>query len=268
MNEQIVPSQELVNKIINSINESPQKTKKAKQTWFKPALKFALPALLVLTIVCIQIIQTNVSQVINAPITSDNVVSSEANAAAIPKSNNWFSLVAYAVDNKSDEVIQIELQKDIKVVLPALRMITYGPMPMDNKEVTIAYIYSYYDTSGFKIEGENIKSVIFKSKYGGMRTIPIDFEHHSDSDYEFESYEAMVEFRRTVIMESDDIFDLMVTWWAEDYQAAVCLGEDSQKYLTDTITITVTFDDDEQITQIVEMTIDEETGEIFAQIVN
>ena len=91
MNEQISPSQELVNKMISStsIDESPKTAKKSRKDW-KFIIKFALPALMVLSIFCFQ------------------MFSIPSNT----KNGNWFSLVVYADENIPDEIA-----KEMKITL-------------------------------------------------------------------------------------------------------------------------------------------------------
>ena len=51
MNEQIAPSQELVNKVINTTGESPQKFKRAKKNWKFAVLSFIIGVILISSVV-------------------------------------------------------------------------------------------------------------------------------------------------------------------------------------------------------------------------
>jgi len=246
-----------VNKVINSIDESPKKSKYN----FKFAMRFALPAMMIVAVFCIQIFYSNIPQPV-----ADNPSGSgsEANVAETPKkSNNWFSIIAYAADTEyaeDSDILQIEIKRDMKVQFPSLQLLEESAI-IDDEIVRIVYTYSHYDTAGFKFEGENIKFIDFESKNGWVNKIPIIYEGSQSEDIE-----TYFNIPRTTTLEGNDIFKLMVTWVPFDYQTAIRLGEDYIEYLTDIITITVTFEDGEVMTQYVEMTIDDD-GYVYAQII-
>lgn len=298
MNEQINPSQELVNKVINSIEESPAKAK--KQNLHKTFIKLALPAMMILCVFCVHIIGGNMTKIEDAQ-----------GLAETPK--NWFGLVAYAEDMPA-----VEITKDMKVKLPSGAFIMHEP-----EEGMTTGSVSFKGEIGFKIDGDNIESVNFKSEnctfVKPLRnwddflicSIELDssiyqpgkdlrdlwendeffakikeeyFQGISQeySDYGWSSYSEgisdkwrldimLAEIRPHIfgvhdIIIEKDLLDLPITWIPENLFVNRYSG-DYKEYLTDIITITATFNDGEEITQFVEISIDEETGDIFAQII-
>jgi hypothetical protein len=304
MNEQISPSQELVNKVINLINESPQEIKKSRQIW-KPMIKFALPALIIISVFCFQIIGGNMSKVVNDPDVLGNLEL---------KNNNWFSLAVYA----SDEMAPVEITRDMKIKMPG-NYFHWGMMTLSdgvytdgryivtinsgNDSITLTddniygvddweaddwkafmeereyfhfVIIGFMDETdetgetakvnkgGFAFEGENINSVSLESKYG-------EFSWTGEND---KWGEWNWEHDTHIILEGAEISSKWFSWFPTTLQKNLSElpvrnpeNYDYRQYLTDTITINVTFDDGEIITQIVELTIDENTGETFAQII-
>ena len=271
MNEQINPSPELVNKVINAIDktgESPQNQIKSKR-YLKPVIKFALPALLIACAFCFQIINSNIPRFVDS---ENGIVETEEK-----KSGNWFSLVVYAED-----MTPVEITKDMKIKLPGNILwwgtsrnlgfsitdrfgnrdeymdiplfVTIFPEEIDgNGEV------KRVNRSGFEFEGENMKSVSLESKYGKISCLDENNEWENSSH---------------IILEDADISSKCFHWFPvtlynhlSDMPVRDPDNNDYQQYLTDTITITVTFDDGEVMTQIAEITIGEETGELFGQII-
>ena len=229
------------NEILTNILTNPVTNKNPFN--FKRIVKYALPAIMVFAIIFIQIFYVPVL----------------TNQQQSLKSNNRFSLVAYAADLTSEDIIQSEIIKDIKVKLPSLRMI---------EESGLKVGYAYYDTAGFKIEGENIKSVYFESKNGILHTIPLILPSPKPNPELANELEitAYFEIPGTIILDGEDILNLMVMWIPYKYQEAFRLGEDYQEFLTDTITITVAFNDGEEMTQIAEITIDDDSGDVYAEL--
>ena len=290
MNEQISPSQELVNKMISSISidESPKTAKKSRKDW-KFIIKFALPALMVLSIFCFQII---------GPGFWGNTKT---------ESGNWFSLVVYAED-----MTTVEIPKDIKIKLPGnyfhWGVMTYSDgvysdgrysitLNTMNDSITLTddHIYGVdgwkevweeceylpfviigftdetdeaeefvrANRGGFAFEGENIRSVSLESKYGTFSWF--------DGD---DVFTANFYQDKLIILENADISSKWFSWFPTALKNSLNElpvrdpeNNDYQQYLTDTVTITVLFDDGEVMTQVVEITIDENTGETFAQII-
>jgi len=208
-----------------------QKQKKARQIW-KPILKFALPALMIACMFCFQIIGPGFWK------------ATELN------SGNWFSIVAYASGDTT-----FEITKDMKVQLPAgtwyINRDYYNPEPQEGA-ISHSWTMAFDDAGnpipgGFVIEGENIKSVKFESINGCF------------------VYDAGP--TTTVYLENEDITQSKNFIWGPFKLVESRFIGDYQEYLTDTVTITVTFDNGEIMTQIVEITVDEYTGEMFAQII-
>jgi hypothetical protein len=250
-----------VNKVINAIDKSPQKTKSA---WQKHIIKFALPAALVFGAVCFMIIGGNITQIINP----DNGV------AETPKSNNWFSLVAYAAEDTT-----FEITKDIKVLLP-------GGIWTFTRDAEGYFSWGWRSGTGidgdgkifpipnnFTIEGENMKSVKVESKNGEFAlSMGIPYVTHPDyasvRDFQIQlSTGELYQGIKTVYLENDDISYMRFFKWIPIKLIESEMTGDYKEYYTDTITITITFDDGEIMTQIAEITIDENTGEMFAQII-
>ena len=223
----------------------------------KRIIKYTLPAIMVLMVIFVQLFAVPVlknQQQIPAN-TGNNAV------VQVPKNNNWFSIVAYAADDTLNTIIQSEMTNGIKIKLPSLWI---------KEESGLKIVYAYYDTAGFKIEGENIKSVHFESKNGMVRTLPLIIPSPTPNwklanEPEITPY---LQIPKSATLDGNDILNLMFLWTPDEYQTAFSLGENYQEFLTDTITITVMFDDGEEITQIIAITIDDESGDIYAELKN
>jgi len=244
MNEQISPSQELVNKVISSIDEAPQKS---KRTWHKTFIKFAIPAMFVLGIFCFPLI--------------GNLMN---NAVTLENSGNWFSLLAYAAEDTT-----FEITKNMKVILPA------GNCTIESRDGGVAFGWkANFDEAGeaipggFTIKGENIKSVNIESKYGSFRD-SLFIKYATDEELNARFMERGNYNANPVYLETDDISNLKYfVWQPEQLIESMRTGnyDEYKKEYMDTVIITVTFNDGEAITQIAEITVDENTGNIYAQI--
>ena len=248
-----------LNQVADSISDPQQKTKKSKQVW-KPIIKFALPALMILGVFCFQILGGTITKIMDNPWISGT---SEV------KNNNWFSLVAYASENTT-----FAITKDMKVKLPAgtwyiNRNYDYNNPDPHNGDISHSWTMAYDESGnpipgGFVIEGENIKSVKFESKNGCFVYAVICQDEYDEIAEQFSKQYAGP--KNTVYLEKSDIKQSKNFIWGPFELVNSRFIGDYQKYLTDTITTTITFDDGEVMTQTVEITIDEYTGDMFAQI--
>ena len=249
MNEQIKPSRELVNKVINLNGESLPKTMKSKNAWFKPSLKFALPALIILCVLGFQMF----------PFFSTTT-----------NGGNWFAIAAHANDGT------IRITKNMRVILPK------GVVDIDIDEG------ASYEGLYFKIEGQNIQSVTFEGKDSafvdlmaifrapdteaknaifalsgvGMPLTIEEYIHEAQVHWDPTKYLIlkMLEMRQTE-EDSETFIYYRELWSLEDYSG------DYMQFATDIVTVTVTFIDGEVMTQIIEMQIDDITGELSARII-
>ena len=229
--------------------------KKEGKNMYKNIIKFALPAMLVFGAICFQIFGGNIVQLTNP----DNVI--EEN-----KSNNWFSLVAYASADTT-----FEITKDMKVLLPAG---TWNIRHQDGG-FGVGWSAGYTETGeiipgGFNIKGENIKSVHVESKNGSFADNIFTREllmNGSDEEVAAWSMNRYAYNVNPVYLEGDDILNLEYFAWQPVKLIESRLTGNYKEYFTDMVTITVTFDDGEVITQIAEISIDENTGETFGQII-
>ena len=256
MNEQISPSPELVNKVISSADktgESPQpvsKPRHKRHNWSRNIIKFALPALMIFGVFCFQIIGPGIW------------------GTAEPESGNRFTLVAYASPDTT-----FEITKDMKVLLPAGNWVVehrdggisvgWRAMPDENGE---------YIPGGFIIQGENMKSVNVESKNGtfndNIKTRQLIMFASEEELYAHYREHGHYRFHvNPVYLEGDDILNLQYFNWTPEKLINSRLEGNYKEYYSDTITITVKFDDGEVLTQIAEITIDENTGDMFAQII-
>jgi len=244
MNEQINPSQELVNKVIDSINKPQRKLK--KWNWNKILRKFAIPAMLVLSIFSLPL------------------VGNFMNNSGIVENNNRFAIAAYASEDTT-----FEITKNTKVLLPAgiCRIdyrnggITFGwQAKSDERGETIP--------GGFTIIGDNIKSVNVESKYGAFRdSLFLRYATDEELTASMKSEDYIV---NPVYLEGDDVLNLKhFTWMPKQIFESKLTGNQNEviKEYMDTIVITVTFDDGEVLSQTAQITIDENTGDIYARII-
>jgi|GEM_PF-3628488 hypothetical protein len=236
MNDRITPSPELVNKVIDSISKPPKKYN---------LIKYAIPMLLILSVFCLPLM--------NNSVTTDN--------------GNWFTLVAYAAENTT-----FEITKDVKVVLPA------GNIKINPRE-NGGFAYNWYanctDTGeyipgGFEIIGENIESVYLKSKYGSfLDTISEASGIYKEYDRRLKRHaESRV---NPIYLEGEDILNLSYFVWQPDKLIKTTRNGkyregDIEKY-KDIIKVKVKFNNGDVIEETIEITIDEDTGDIYAQII-
>jgi len=264
--------------ILNNIMQKAEQIEKSKKnrTDFKRIARFALPAMMILAIIFIPIFHGN------TPLEPANTGENEANAIELPKSGNRFLLVAYASNDTSDDdgEISVEITRDIKIKLPFFQatdlfMMSY---PSDSTipvsfNYAVSHVYSRFDSEGFKVEGENIKSINFESRNGRLITKQkIDYLYDDGGTGVF----YIPTLFDTVYVEGEELFDLRVKWFPYEFQGEVEVNEpeiyevphkaDQYIFKNDIITITVMFHDGEVITQIVEMTKDE-YGYIYARII-
>jgi hypothetical protein len=224
MNNQINPSPELVNKVIDSINVLPKKHN---------LIKYAIPMLLLLIVFCLPLM--------NNSVTTDT--------------GNRFLIAAYAAEDTT-----FEITKDVKTLLPA------GTWKMEPRDggVNFSWRAKLNEAGepipgGFTIIGENIKSVNVESKYGSF-VDALFLRYGTDEELnerfrEQGSYEV-----NPVYLEGKSILDLSHFLWKPN----ILIMED--KEYMDIIKVTVTFNDGEVIIQTVQITVDKDTGNIYAQI--
>ena len=226
MNNQINPSPELVNKVIDSINVPPKKHN---------LIKYAIPMLLVLSVFCLPLM--------NNSVTTDN--------------DNWFSIAAYAAEDTT-----FEITKDVKVLLPAG---TCTMKPVDGG-INFSWRAKLNEAGepipgGFEIIGENIKSVNVESQCGSfVDALFLRYGTDEELNERFRdqgSYEV-----NPVYLEGKGIVDLRHFLWKPDR-----LIIENNEYM-DIIKVTVTFNDGEVIMQRVQITVDEDTGDIYAQVIS
>ena len=230
-------SDDFKTKILNMQNME-KKQKKIRHNWHKTFIKFAVPAIFIIGVVCFPII-TNV--VNNFGLNNDN--------------GNWFSIIAYAADENS-----VEISKDMKVKLPS------GTWRISRDENIGSDWRSGANGGGFIFEGDNIKSVRYESKNGAF--IDTYFFMYASMEEINERINESGFYTNPVYLEIDDILNSKNIIWSPKKLIESEFTGNYQEYLTDTITFIVTFEDGKQITQIVEMSIDEITGEVYAQIIN
>ena len=255
------PSGEIWDKIENSLNNADiaVQNKKTRQTWHKNIIKFALSALMILGAFCFQIFGGNIAKVVkNSGILGTSEV----------KSGNWFSLVAYASEDTT-----FEITKDMKVLLPA------GNWVVEHLDSGIGVSWRAapdknggYIPGGFIIQGENMKSVNVMSKNGtfsdNIKTR--EFFMNASAEELDAHYREHGHYRfhvNPVYLSGEDILNLQYFNWTPEKLINSRLEGNYKEYYSDIITITVTFNDDEVLTRIAEITIDEDTGEMFAQII-
>ena len=197
---------------------------------FKRIAKYALPAVMVSAIIFAVPVLTNRQQT--------------------PENNNRFSLVAYAadIDENGEPIINdtdkgVELQKNVKIDLSS-EFILYGTM---TDKSGFKKDFELYLTNSkllsLKIDGENIKSINIKCETG---MIYLGRKKDDGKSY------SVINGRDFTCKKEDFIH---IQW------------EPIQKTIAgDTITITVTFNDGEQITQIAEITIDGDSGDVYVEL--
>jgi hypothetical protein len=246
---------------------------------FQRIARAALPAFIILAIFCIPIFQNTIPQ----------VLVENPGIAEMPKSGNWFSLIAYATDtaSDSDDETFVEITRDIAIKIPFYQamdfmMVHYpsdSPIPV-SFNYAVSMVYSNSGRKGFKVEGENIKSVKFESRNGSL-IIEQSVEYYYDDGELFGVFYVPALFD-TVYLEGEDLFDLRIQWFpyefqetfeyeadeheAEIYGYEVPLKGDKYIFKSDVITVSVTFDDGEVMAQIMEMTKDI-YGYIYARII-
>jgi len=236
-----------VSKVINFTDEPQQNIKQSKHTRFKPCLKFALPALIVLSVFCFQAF----------PFFSTN------------SNGNWFAIAAHADDGI------VRITKNMKVILPK------GVWEIKEQGTSYEGLY-------FKIEGQNIQSVTFESKDTAFLDlsaitrapdqetknaifslfspgIPLNIEEYiSEAQVHWEPTKFLILKLLELRQSEEDYYTFgfyRELWDLGDYSG------DYMQFASDIITVTVTFTDGEMITQIIKMTIDDETGALSAQII-
>jgi len=212
--------------------------------------KYAVAAVIVLAVFC--------SPLIGSVMNNMGIFGEKEN-----NSGNWFSLVAYAAEGNT-----FEIPKDMGILLPAG---TWNIGKLD-EGISIGWKAAFNKDGeaipgGFGIEGENIKSVYLESENA-------TFKNTLFMRDDLELVEIFVNFKETdvylinhVYLEGEDISLMHCFAWFPDKYVSSQIEENYHDYLTDKITVRVTFDDGEIITQYVKITIDEETGEMFAQII-
>ena len=230
--EEIAKTHEFSDEFKTKILNMQKKQKNIRHNWHRTFIKFAVPAIFVLVILSFPIL--------NNILNSDN--------------GNWFSIIAYAADDNSVEII-----KNTKVKLPS------GTWRI-NRDVNIGSDWSSgANGGGFIFEGDNIKSVLYESKNGSF----IDtyfFTFASEEEINARLNESGF-YTNPVYLEINDILNSKNIIWSPKKLIESEFTGNYQEYLTDIITVTVTFEDGKQITQIIEMSIDEITGEVYAQII-
>jgi hypothetical protein len=234
--------------ILANVLTNPVKTQNVFN--FKRIIKYSLPALMILTIIFVQIFAVPI--VTNQQPAFENT---ENNAAAqTPKSRNWFGIVAYAadVDEKGEPIVDdtnigVELKADVKINVLS-EFIVYGSrINQEGFEEDFQVHLSKLKLLVLKIDGDNIKTIDIKCETGTIY-LGRKIDEVKNPYYSF----SVIDGRNFTIKK-------------EDYISWIQWEPTSKLLVNDIITITVTFDDGEQITQIVEVTFDE-NGDIYAEL--
>jgi len=184
-------------------------------------------------------------------------------------SGNRFSLMVYATEDTT-----VEITRDIKLQLVS------GTVSIPTSwEVGSGWASKGAMPGGFVFEGENIKSVHYESRNGEFFNLKwfdlslppskaVETQLSDDiitvtitlDEGEVCPYEQARKPVNPVYLEGDDILDPHISGnmiWRPAKLIATRLSGDYEQYLSDIITITVTFDDGEVMTQIVEITLEE-----------
>jgi hypothetical protein len=116
-----------------------------------------------------------------------------------------------------------------------------------------------------------MKSVNVESKNGtfndSIKTRNLMSASDEELDAHFREHGHYRFYVNPVYLEGDDILNLQYFNWQPEKLINSRLEGNYKEYYSDIITITVTFDDGEVMTQSAEITIDEITGDMFAQII-
>ena len=120
-------------------------------------------------------------------------------------------------------------------------------------------------SNNFRIEGKNIKSVSFESP----DSVFVDFSAVRRAPDLETKQELISYFSGSVLtVEEEYIYEAMINWNPDKLTCAKLYGDyggDYTKYLTDIFTVTVIFDDGQIMKQVMEITVDENTGKTFVQ---
>ena len=243
------PNNENWNKIEGGINRA--ENKRASGDWQKNIIRFALPALIIFGVFCFQMFGGDIAKLAQ----NQGILGTE-------NSGNVFFLAAYA-----SEATTFEITKEMKVLLPA------GTWIVEHRDggIGVSWRAEADIPGGFAVQGENIKSVKLESNNGTFNdgiTSSQFIRNASDEELfarirEHGHYQFYV---NPVYLEGDDILNLQYYNWTPIKLINARLEGNYREYYKDIVTVTVVFDDGEVITQIVEITIDENTGAMFAQI--
>jgi len=116
----------------------------------------------------------------------------------------------------------------------------------------------------FRIEGNNIKSVSFESPDSSF----VDYEAVRRAPDKEAKLALVSHPPGSVLTIEEYIYEAMIQWDPNKLIGAKFYGDyggDYTIYMTDIFTVTVVFDDGQKITQIIKVTVDENTGRTSVQ---